>query len=446
MAQNNVVFTNNTSKMLYPYGQHFWSGTPLTAPGRIPPGSTSQAQQRATAGGSLKFAVVYVDSEDKLPSTRKFISAFDISAPEAYGPYGTDSPQNYSMILRQDESIKEVIVRHGFIVDAIGFVVADKSGATSTTIFGGSSGTETKISLQSGEYVSHISGTYGKYTYSESNAVVATLRVHTNLKPEGYGPFGRGEYVQNPLSFSSTVGSSRVVGVFGRHSNYLDSVGVYLSQAHQLTSKASGPYGSDAPQNYSMVLGRDETIKEVIVRHGFIVDAIGFVVADKTGMTSTKLFGGNSGDETRTALKSDEYITQISGTYGKYAHSESSAVVATLRIHTNLQPAGYGPFGRGELVQNPLSFASATTGSSSVVGFFGRHSNYLESVGVYLRATSSSKAYAESGPYGPIDWNVVEVKLGMSNPRDVYVDNILGSRVEATVSDNLDATVDIYDH
>ncbi|KAK9668048.1 hypothetical protein RND81_13G032000 [Saponaria officinalis] len=131
------------------------------------------------------------------------------------------------------------------------------------------------------------------------------------------------------------------------------------------TTKEFGPYGTQSAKNYSITFGPDKSIKEVIVRHGFIVDAIGFVVADQTGETSTKLFGGNSGDQTRIPLQSNEYITQISGTYGKYAYSSSDSNVATLSIHTNLKQ--YGPYGRGELVQNPSSFTSPT---GSVVGFF----------------------------------------------------------------------------
>ncbi|KAK9668029.1 hypothetical protein RND81_13G030300 [Saponaria officinalis] len=136
-------------------------------------------------------------------------------------------------------------------------------------------------------------------------------------------------------------------------------------------------------------------------------------------------------------LQSNEYITQISDTYGKYAYYSSDSNVATLNIHTNLKQ--YGPYGRGELVQNPSSFTSST---GSVVGFFGRHSNYLESIGVYLSTNATSKAYAESGPIGGIDWNVVEARLGLSKSSSVvYVDNILGSKVEATAHENGDAAV-----
>ncbi|XP_074273979.1 agglutinin-like [Silene latifolia] len=432
MAENNVVFTNNTTKQLYPKEQHFWSGLPLTAAGRIPPGSSAQGKQLTTSEGSLKFATVYVDSEKELPTTRKFITAFDIAAFQKYGPYGSDLPINYSMILGQDESIKEVIVRNGFIVDAIGFVVADKNGSTSTKIFGGNGGHENRIPLQKDEYITQISGTYGKYAHSNSGSVVATLIIHTNLKPSGYGPYGRGELVQNPRTFASNTSDS-IIGFFGRYSNYLESVGLY--DRASVVIKEFGPYGTQSPKNYSMRLGQGESIKEIIVRHGFIVDAIGFVVVDdKTGRISTKIFGGSNGSETKIPLKSDEYITQISGTYGKYQHTNSDNNVGKLTIHTNLNPGGYGPYGRGERVQNPRNFISP---SSPVAGFFGRHDNYLQSIGVYLSTSAPSKAYAESGPVGPIDWKMVEVKLGQSQPSVVYD----GGKVVAAVFGDGDAGV-----
>ncbi|XP_074273973.1 mannose/glucose-specific lectin-like [Silene latifolia] len=287
MAENSVVFSNKTTKVLHLKEQHFWSGSVSAAPGRISPGSTSQGKQKATANGTLKFATVYVDNEAEVDTTRKFIAAFDITPPREFGPFGSSSPKTFSITFGADETVKEVFVRHGFIVDAIGFVIADKTGATHTKTFGGDKGVKDTITLQPGR----------------------------------------------------------------------------------------------------------------------------------------------------------EYITQITGTYGKFAHSDSDAVVATLFINTNIKQ--YGPYGRGELVQNPRNFASAV---GNVIGFFGRNSNYLESIGVSQSNNANSKAYAESGPFGPVDWNVVEVKLGLkSGPSDVYVDHILGGKVEATVTTTSDATVVISD-
>lgn len=62
-----------------------------------------------------------------------------------------------------------------------------------------------------------VSGTYGAYN---SNVVVMSLRVATNLR--AYGPFGRAES-------TSFTASGRVVGFFGRSGELLDSIGVYTA-------------------------------------------------------------------------------------------------------------------------------------------------------------------------------------------------------------------------
>ncbi|XP_021744664.1 uncharacterized protein LOC110710647 [Chenopodium quinoa] len=47
--------------------------------------------------------------------------------------------------------------------------------------------------------------------------------------------------------------------------------------------------------------------------------------------------------------------------------------------------------------------------------------------------TAAGKVYVETGPTGPVDWNVVEVKLGMSGNKSEYTDPILGGEVVATI-------------
>lgn len=59
-----------------------------------------------------------------------------------------------------------------------------------------------------------------------------------------------------------------------------------------------GPYGSRNATNWDVVVNASESIKEVIIRHGYVVDGIGFVVADKNGNTATKFYGGNGGNAT----------------------------------------------------------------------------------------------------------------------------------------------------
>lgn len=56
-----------------------------------------------------------------------------------------------------------------------------------------------------------------------------------------------------------------------------------------------GPYGSQMPESFSMVIEDCETIKEVIIRHGWIVDAIGFKMVKPNRDTTTKMFNENFG-------------------------------------------------------------------------------------------------------------------------------------------------------
>ncbi|KMT15123.1 hypothetical protein BVRB_3g062410 [Beta vulgaris subsp. vulgaris] len=48
--------------------------------------------------------------------------------------------------------------------------------------------------------------------------------------------------------------------------------------------------------------------------------------------------------------------------------------------------------------------------------------------------SAAQKAYAEAGPFGPVDWNVVEVKLGLSESKVEYVDSALGGKTVAEIN------------
>lgn len=64
-----------------------------------------------------------------------------------------------------------------------------------------------------------------------------------------------------------------------------------------------GPYGSSKETNWSVELGRCEYIKEVLLNHGWIVDGIGFVIADASGVPCpAKWFGGRGGNESRVIV------------------------------------------------------------------------------------------------------------------------------------------------
>ncbi|XP_056698505.1 protein GOS9-like [Spinacia oleracea] len=156
-----------------------------------------------------------------------------------------------------------------------------------------------------------------------------------------------------------------------------------ITQKHVI--KQYGPYGFQCPENFSFQLQKGESIKEVIIRHGFIVDSIGFVVAKPCGGTYTKMFGGNCGNQSKIVFKCGEKITRISDTYGSYKYMGNKCVIATMKILTNLCPTGYGPFGQGKEVSCAQKFASPLPLDGPIIGVFGRHNNYLESVGIFVK-------------------------------------------------------------
>ncbi|XP_056689584.1 mannose/glucose-specific lectin [Spinacia oleracea] len=304
---------------------------------------------------------------------------------EYYGPYGSNLSENYRMQLVNGERFKEVTVRHGDVVDALRFVVAKPDGTTNTYQFGGNTGAVSKIALKDGEYLTKISGTSGNYQYQSGKVMIATVKIHTNLNPNGYGPFGTGRFVVRVENFSSPEKNNLpIVGFMGRNGTYVESVGIMISKAPEI--EIFGPYGSKLPQNYDQQLEDGERYKEITVTHGSIVDSLGFVVAKRDGSTATYQFGGKGAHVGKIILKDGEYVTAISGTSGNYKYqSDNGVLIATLKIHTNMNQNGYGPFGKGIDVQNVEKFASPNNINSSIIGYFGRNGRYLEAAGVLVQ-------------------------------------------------------------
>lgn len=56
-----------------------------------------------------------------------------------------------------------------------------------------------------------------------------------------------------------------------------------------------------------------------------------------------------------------------------------------MKIHTNLCPVGYGPYGFGMEVDDIRDFSSPLLNDGPIVGVFGTHGENLESIGVLLK-------------------------------------------------------------
>ncbi|CAO2835239.1 unnamed protein product [Amaranthus hypochondriacus] len=179
----------------------------------------------------LSFAQDYYNNNDPHPIyTTSSQYKPVVKEMKKYGPYGSILPQNYEFELNEGESFSEIHVRHDHMVDAVGFLVSKPDQSTYRVQFGGDGGVLTRIVLENGEYLTRISGKYG-YDTVRNYVAIGTLTVHTNIHPEGYGPFGlAGDIIAaNLFEFQSpkNVGGP-IVGFFGRSNILLESIGIIV--------------------------------------------------------------------------------------------------------------------------------------------------------------------------------------------------------------------------
>uniref|UniRef100_A0A803PUJ6 Jacalin-type lectin domain-containing protein n=1 Tax=Cannabis sativa TaxID=3483 RepID=A0A803PUJ6_CANSA len=261
--------------------------------------------------------------------------------------------------------------------------------------FGGNNpnnvGLPTTIEFERGsaEYLTSISGTYGKYL---NLTVITSISFITNLKT--YGPFGG----KTGTPFSLPIQGGVVVGFHGKSGDFVDSIGVYV-KPHQEGVISLGPYGNRTGAGgnpWSFKLSSGTGISQIIIHEKENIKSISF--EDATGFFSGT-FGGmdpnSKGQERRILLNWPvEHLISISGTQGEYTNVAHD-VVRSLTFQTNLKT--YGPFGNpnvGEPFTLPI-------GEDSVLaGFFGRSGYYLGALGIYVRPERSISFGEWGGPGG----------------------------------------------
>ncbi|XP_074310106.1 uncharacterized protein LOC141645820 isoform X1 [Silene latifolia] len=164
---------------------------------------------------------------------------------EQYGPYGSQEKLTFNFILEKGDVITRVRIDSGDVTDALAFEILDTSGNYTTiksdgTVTPGklddsSDGKddphahETETLKLNGERITQISGYEGDYF---GNRHVVQLLIHTDVRPDGYGPFGHKNLSTNIEPFSSPDPSTGpIVGFFGAQGTYLHSLGVSLQKA-----------------------------------------------------------------------------------------------------------------------------------------------------------------------------------------------------------------------
>ncbi|KAI3730646.1 hypothetical protein L1987_61818 [Smallanthus sonchifolius] len=139
----------------------------------------------------------------------------------------------------------------------------------------------------------------------------------------------------------------------------------------------SGTWGSSDGQNWSFKA--HGKITKIIINHGECIDAIGFASQDDDGnIHHSPKFGGYGGDYTEVNIDIDvEELNCLSGTIGWF---DSKLVVTSLSFSTGVNK--FGPFGR----ENGTHF-SVPISKARFAGFYGRCSDFVVAIGVYLNPT-----------------------------------------------------------
>lgn len=126
-------------------------------------------------------------------------------------------------------------------------------------------------------------------------------------------------------------------------------------------------------------------VKQIVVKHGAIIDSIKFMSIDPNGvMESSQTFGGSGGHLT-TEINIDtpsEYLTGISGTFGLCGPYH---LIKSIKFHTNL--SHHGPMGSANETDTNFSFIMQ---GGVVVGFHGFSGLYLDAIGLYVMPTRIS--------------------------------------------------------
>uniref|UniRef100_A0ACD5YYV5 Uncharacterized protein n=1 Tax=Avena sativa TaxID=4498 RepID=A0ACD5YYV5_AVESA len=133
------------------------------------------------------------------------------------------------------------------------------------------------------------------------------------------------------------------------------------------------------------ITDKPQRLHSVAIRGDGVIDSFGFSYFDQTLKKQTVGPWGKGGPSrvatTKIVMGPSEVVTAVSGTVGK---TRGHTVITSLTIVTNRKT--YGPFGnpRFDGEGNNKPFSSAVPKGKSIVGFFGRASTFIDSIGFYV--------------------------------------------------------------
>jgi hypothetical protein len=264
--------------------------------------------------------------------------------------------------------ISEVYIFSGDYVDAIQiqYILPDGRKELGTR-HGGPGGRRNVFRLDSDEYIVGLSIKYGEH--------IDSLRIHTNKHTSSsYGGNGG-----NRRSRADIPSGSQAIGLTGRSGEFLDSIGLVYIPLPLLISgqtQIAGGNGGNAFSDRNIPLGA--IISEIRVSAGQTIDSIQAVYILKDGRRlEGPAHGGNGGNLSVFRLNPGEYITGLSGRYGKYLDSMS--------IQTNQRTSQVFGGSGGD-----RNFTISIPNGNMMVSLTGRAGERLDSIGLLFAPIEKS--------------------------------------------------------
>nr|P82953.2 RecName: Full=Horcolin; AltName: Full=Agglutinin; AltName: Full=Mannose-specific lectin [Hordeum vulgare subsp. vulgare]Q5U9T2.1 RecName: Full=Horcolin; AltName: Full=Agglutinin; AltName: Full=Mannose-specific lectin [Hordeum vulgare]7V4S_A Chain A, Horcolin [Hordeum vulgare]7V4Z_A Chain A, Horcolin [Hordeum vulgare]7V4Z_B Chain B, Horcolin [Hordeum vulgare]7V4Z_C Chain C, Horcolin [Hordeum vulgare]7V4Z_D Chain D, Horcolin [Hordeum vulgare]7V4Z_E Chain E, Horcolin [Hordeum vulgare]7V4Z_F len=137
-----------------------------------------------------------------------------------------------------------------------------------------------------------------------------------------------------------------------------------------------GPWGGNGGSERD-VQPKPIRMVSMTVSSGAIVDAIAFtyVGTDNVQHSSGIKWGGTGGTEDTINLDATNYVTEISGTVGKFGTDD---IVTSLKIITSKGVTRTYGSGTG------IPFRVPVLDGGKIAGFFGRAGAFLDAIGFYI--------------------------------------------------------------
>nr|KAJ0190717.1 hypothetical protein LSAT_V11C800429620 [Lactuca sativa] len=306
-----------------------------------------------------------------------------------WGRHNGDSQHYWSFTLEQDDHLSKITIDHGDGIHSLMFTSESRGVLhTSNKVGGWASGDKlselyrhAQVTFDGDEEIIGIDGTIGT---RGSDQIISSLSFKTNKKI--HGPFGQaGDH-----HFSVPWEEGRFVGFHGVAGPYIDSIGVYVKAYEEIVKVGTwGKSKADTLQSgWSFQLERNHHLKKITIDHGDHIYSLMFTSEHRGLLHTSRLAGGwngGEGGETLTEVTFDwnEDIHAINGTIGLSMgqHYAGQTVISSISFVTNKKV--HGPFGhpRGTPFTVPWE-------DCSFVGFYGLAGWYINSIGVYLKATT----------------------------------------------------------